>query len=198
MQSLIYRGNSQLCIRKHTIQMPKPFVPDNESRTVPVLPMLAISFVTFLGNMCYSLVNPNIPYMTKHYFPDVFHGHASHVLDRWHRNWLLLRMDYGWILAGRNSRKLFLGLVLRSVRTTFCDYFGNLRLVHFYQHFRSGRQLLGCSCGKSVVGFLEWQSGRVQDVYQWDLQRLHAESRLHVVPDRRRHRNVWLIISIYV
>ena len=65
------RGNIQLCISFISGVMPKPFVPDYERKTVPVLPMVAISFVTFLGNMCYSLVNPNIPYMTKQYFPDV-------------------------------------------------------------------------------------------------------------------------------
>ena len=51
--------------------MPKPFVPDYERKTIPLVPMIAISFVSFLDNFCYTLVNPNIPYMCKIYFPNV-------------------------------------------------------------------------------------------------------------------------------
>lgn len=51
--------------------MPKPFVPDYQRKTIPLVPMVAISFVSFLDNFCYSLTNPIIPYMTQEYMPDV-------------------------------------------------------------------------------------------------------------------------------
>ncbi|OAO17306.1 zinc induced facilitator-like 2 protein [Blastocystis sp. ATCC 50177/Nand II] len=51
--------------------MPKPFVPDYQRKTIPLVPMIAISCVSFLDNFCYSLVNPIIPYMTLEYLPDV-------------------------------------------------------------------------------------------------------------------------------
>ncbi len=51
--------------------MPAPFRPDYERKTIPTVPMIVISFVSFLDNFCYTLVNPNIPYMCKVYFPEV-------------------------------------------------------------------------------------------------------------------------------
>ena len=51
--------------------MVKPFIPDYERRTIPLVPMIAISFVTLLDNFCNTLVNPIIPYLCKVYFPDV-------------------------------------------------------------------------------------------------------------------------------
>lgn len=53
------------------LRMPKPFVPDYQRKTIPLVPMIAISCVSFLDNFCYSLVNPIIPYMTLEYLPDV-------------------------------------------------------------------------------------------------------------------------------
>ena len=55
----------------YCIVMPKPFVPDYQRKTIPLVPMVAISFVSFLDNFCYSLTNPIIPYMTQEYMPDV-------------------------------------------------------------------------------------------------------------------------------
>lgn len=52
-------------------KMVKPFIPDYERRTIPLVPMIAISFVTLLDNFCNTLVNPIIPYLCKVYFPDV-------------------------------------------------------------------------------------------------------------------------------
>ncbi|KAK8798091.1 hypothetical protein WA171_005616 [Blastocystis sp. BT1] len=51
--------------------MPAPFRPDYERKTIPTVPMIVISFVSFLDNFCYTLVNPNIPYMCKVYFPEL-------------------------------------------------------------------------------------------------------------------------------
>lgn len=51
--------------------MVKPFIPDYERRTIPLVPMIAISFVTLLDNFCNTLVNPIIPYLCKVYFPEV-------------------------------------------------------------------------------------------------------------------------------
>ena len=51
--------------------MVKPFVPDYERKTIPVVPMIAISCVSFLDNFCNTLVNPIIPYLCLVYFPDV-------------------------------------------------------------------------------------------------------------------------------
>ena len=63
----LIRNNNPIC------GMPKPFVPDYERKTIPFLPMMAISFVSFLDNFCYTLVTPIIPYMCKIYYPDVFY-----------------------------------------------------------------------------------------------------------------------------
>ena len=43
----------------------------NKMVTIPLVPMIAISFVTLLDNFCNTLVNPIIPYLCKVYFPDV-------------------------------------------------------------------------------------------------------------------------------
>ena len=52
-------------------KMVKPFIPDYERKTIPLVPMIAISFVTLLDNFCNTLVNPIIPYLCKVYFPEV-------------------------------------------------------------------------------------------------------------------------------
>ena len=60
-----------LCSLSNIATMAAPFQADFELMTIPTVPMIAISFVSFLDNFCYSLVNPIIPYMCKVYFPHV-------------------------------------------------------------------------------------------------------------------------------
>lgn len=146
--------------------MPKPFVPDYQRKTIPLVPMIAISCVSFLDNFCYSLVNPIIPYMTLEYLPDACFCRIFSSVGPCHPNRLLQWMDYGCILPWWYPRKLFLGLVCGSIRQAAVHFVQYYRSHYRYQHFWTGTRLLDRLHWQSPVGFPEWQSGHRQDLHQ--------------------------------